>query len=392
MCRIFHEFFSCQFVFFVVKKNSSVTHALPFTKQGYNCMILGIIGLPQTGKKTIFELLTGIPAGKAPTKDGITHGIAPVRDARVDTLSAMFNPKKTKYAEFELALPPDLQPDNARTASWLDPIRRTDALIHVVRAFESDSVFHILNTVDPARDIETVELEFLFADLAMTELRIERINKELRIKASPQKEKEKEVIERCHAQLQEEKPLRNLEFNAEEMKLIRSLQFLTLKPMVTVINVGENLEEEKAKHKALSDMLLARGDTVVFLSAAIEQEMLEIEEAEREAFMADLGLTEPASHRLSRSAYSCLGLISFFTCGPDEVRAWPIPAGCTAPEAAGKIHSDLQRGFIRAETIRYDELIKAGSEKAAREAKLHKLNGKDYIVQDGDIIEIRFNV
>ena len=355
-------------------------------------MILGIIGLPQTGKKTIFELLTGIPAGKAPTRDGITHGIAPVRDARVDTLSAMFNPKKTKYAEFELALPPDLQPDNARTASWLDPIRRTDALIHVVRAFESDSVFHILNTVDPARDIETVELEFLFADLAMTELRIERINKELRIKASPQKEKEKEVIERCHAQLQEEKPLRNLEFNTEEMKLIRSLQFLTLKPMVTVINVGENLEEEKAKHKALTDMLLARGDTVVFLSAAIEQEMLEIEEAEREAFMADLGLTEPASHRLSRSAYSCLGLISFFTCGPDEVRAWPIPAGCTAPEAAGKIHSDLQRGFIRAETIRYEELIKAGSEKAAREAKLHKLNGKDYIVQDGDIIEIRFNV
>jgi GTP-binding protein YchF len=355
-------------------------------------MILGIIGLPQTGKKTIFELLTGLPASKAPTRDGITHGIASVRDARIDRLSAMFKPKKTKYAEFELALPPDLQPDSTRSAAWLEPIRRADALIHVVRAFAADNVFHILNSVDPARDIETVELEFLFADLAMTELRLERINKELRIKPSPQKEKEREVIQRCQAQLQEEKPLRDLEFNSEEIKLIRSLQFLTLKPMLTVINVGENLAEEKIKQQALADMLLARGDTVLFLSAAIEQEMLELEESERGAFMADLGLTEPAAHRLSRAAYSCLGLISFFTCGPDEVRAWPIPADCTAPEAAGKIHSDLQRGFIRAETIRYEELMQAGSEKAAREAKLHRLNGKDYIVQDGDIIEIRFNV
>ncbi len=355
-------------------------------------MNLGIIGLPQVGKKTVFQLLTGLAAEKAPTKDGITHGLAAVRDARVEILSAMYKPKKTKFAEFELVLPPDIQPDSARSASWLEPIRRTEALIHVVRAFAADNVFHLLNTVNPARDIETVELEFLFADLAMTELRLERLQKELRVKSTPQKEKEKEVISRCRAQLEKELPLRNLEFNEEEMRLIRSLQFLTLKPMLTVINVGEDLTAGQADNADLVEMLQNRGDTVVFLSAAIEQELLALEEGERAAFMADLGLQEPAAHRLSRSAYNCLGLISFFTCGPDEVRAWTIPEGFTAPEAAGRIHSDLQRGFIRAETIAYDDLLRAGSEKAAKEAKLYKLHGKDYLVKDGDIIEIRFNV
>ncbi len=176
------------------------------------------------------------------------------------------------------------------------------------------------------------------------------------------------------------------------MKLIRSLQFLTLKPLITVINVGEDFQAEVKAHEELAAKLTARGDTVVFLSAAIEEELSELEESEREGFMADLGLTEPAAHRLSRSAYECLGLISFFTCGPDEVRAWSLTKGSTAPEAAGRIHTDLERGFIRAETISYDELVKAGSEKAAKEAKLYKLNGKDYIVKDGDVIEIRFNV
>ena len=355
-------------------------------------MNLGLIGLPQVGKKTVFQLLTGLSAEKAPTKDGLTHGIATVRDPRVDVLSAMFKPKRTKYAEIELELPPDIQPDNSRSAAWLEPIRRTDGLIHVVRAFESDQVYHILNSVDPARDVETVELEFLFADLDMTEKRLERLNKEARIKPTPQKEKEKEIIERCHAQLEAEQPLRNLEFTEEEMKVIRSLQFLTLKPLITVINVGEDFQAEVKAHEELAAKLTARGDTVVFLSAAIEEELGELEESEREGFMADLGLTEPATHRLSRSAYECLGLISFFTCGPDEVRAWSLTRGSTAPEAAGRIHTDLERGFIRAETISYDELVKAGSEKAAKEAKLYKLNGKDYIVRDGDVIEIRFNV
>ena len=355
-------------------------------------MNLGIIGLPQTGKKTVFQLLTGLAAEKAPTKDGITHGIASVRDPRVDKLSAMFKPKRTKYAEFEVDLPPDIMPDNARSAAWLDPMRHTDAFVHVVRAFESDKVYHVLNSVEPDRDVDSVDLEFLFADLAMTEQRLERLAKDIRIKPTPQKEQEREVISRCHAQLEAEQPLRNLEFAEEEMKLIRSLQFFTLKPMLTVLNVGEDLKAGEAKYADLAAKLRARGDTVIFLSAAIEEELAEMEEEERKAFMEDLGLNEPASHRLSRAAYQCLGLISFFTCGPDEVKAWPLAAGSTAPEAAGKIHTDLERGFIRAETIAYEELVKAGSEKNAKEAKLFKLNGKEYIVQDGDVIEIRFNV
>lgn len=355
-------------------------------------MNLGIIGLPQTGKKTVFQLLTGLSAEKAPTKDGITHGIASVRDPRVDKLSEMFKPKRTKYAEFEVDLPPDIMPDSGRSAAWLEPMRHVDAFIHVVRAFESDNVYHVLNSVDPSRDVDTVDLEFLFADLAMTEQRLERLAKDIRLKPTPQKEQEKEIISRCHAQLEAEQPLRNLTFTEEEMKIIRSLQFLTLKPMVVVLNVGEDLAEGEKQNAELAAKLRARGDTVIFLSAAIEEELSEMAEDERKEFMEDLGLTEPASHRLSRAAYQCLGLISFFTCGPDECRAWPLTAGSTAPEAAGKIHSDLERGFIRAETISYDELVKAGSEKAAKEAKLHKLNGKDYIVQDGDVIEIRFNV
>lgn len=355
-------------------------------------MNLGIIGLPQTGKKTVFQLLTGIPAEKAPTKDGIIHGIAAVHDPRIDKLSAMYKPKRTKYAEFEVDLPPDIMPESARTATWLDPMRKADAFIHVVRAFESDKVYHVLNSVDPVRDVDSVDLEFLFADLAMTEQRIERLKKDIRIKPTPQKEEELEVITRCHDHLESEKPLRGMAFTDEEMKLIRSLQFLTLKPMLTVLNVGEDLKAEESKYAALANSLRKRGDTVLFLSAAIEEELAEMSTDEQEAFMEDLGLDEPASHRLSRAAYQCLGLISFFTGGPDEVKAWPLPAGSTAPEAAGKIHTDMERGFIRADTIPCDALLKAGSEKAARDAKLFKLNGKEYIVQDGDVIEIRFSV
>lgn len=355
-------------------------------------MNLGIIGLPQTGKKTVFQLLTGLAAEKAPTKDGIIRGIASVRDPRIDKLSEMFKPKRTKYAEFDVDLPPDIMPDSGRSAAWLEPMRHTDAFIHVVRAFESENVYHVLNSVDPNRDVDTVDLEFLFADLAMTEQRLERLAKDIRIKPTPQKEMERQIIQRCYAQLEAEQPLRNLDFSEEDMKVIRSLQFLTLKPMLTVLNVGEDLAAEEAKYADLAARLRARGDTVIFLSAAIEEELAEMAEEERKDFMVDLGLTEPASHRLSRAAYQCLGLISFFTCGPDEVRAWPLAAGSTAPAAAGKIHTDLERGFIRAETITYDELVKAGSEKAAKEAKLFKLNGKEYIVQDGDVIEIRFSV
>lgn len=356
-------------------------------------MNLGIIGLPAAGKKTVFRLLTGIRAEKAPTRDGLTLGVASVRDPRIDRLSAMYNPKKTRYAEFEIALPPDLQPDTARGAAWLEPIRRSDALILVVRAFAADHVFHIQGSVDPVRDVDLIEMEFLLADLALAEARLQRMDKERKAKAFDAiREREYNVIKRCYDHLHTETPLRTLAIGEEDLKLIRSLQFLTLKPFVVVLNVGEDLQAAERDLAGLADGLRAQGAEVAFLSAAIEQEIAELADDERAAFMQDLGLAEPAAHRLSRAAYQALGLISFFTVGPDEVRAWPVRQGATAPEAAGRIHSDLERGFIRADTVAYEALIAAGSEKAAREANQYRLNGKDYIVRDGDIIEIRFNV
>lgn len=367
------------------------TPAYLFEKGDFH-MDLGIIGLPQVGKKTIFRLLTGVPAEKAPKKDGIAYGIAPVRDARIDRLSAMYNPKRTRYAEFDIALPPDVQPNAARNAVWLDPIRRSDALIHVIRAFEADHIFHIEGSVDPVRDVELVDMEFLLADLHLVETRLQRMAKEAVRKGDAGREREKDVLERCLAHLESEKPLRGLELSAEDLKTVSSLQFLTLKPIVSVLNVGEDLAAAREEYAELGESLAQGGAQVVFLSAAIEEELAELDSEERESFMADLGLDEPAAHRLSRAAYECLGLISFFTVGPDEVRAWPVRQGAKAPEAAGRIHSDLERGFIRAETVHYDDLIEAGSEKRAREANKYVLNGKDYVVRDGDCLEIRFSV
>jgi len=356
-------------------------------------MELAILGLPQTGKKTLFQLLTGVAAEKAPTKDGMTRGIAPVRDPRIDKLSAMYNPKRTRYAEFAITLIPDIQPETSRSATWLDAIRNSDALLHVVRAFAADDVFHVVGSVDPQRDIELVNMELLFADLAMVETRLNRLEKDKTRKASDRdKQREKDLLERCRDHLEQEQPLRTMTLSDDELGQLRSLQFLTRKPMVVVINTGEQSAEDSSELQTLVARTEAQVGTVVLLSAAIEAEIAELPDDERLEFMQDLGLSEPAAHRLSRAAYDCLGLISFFTVGPDEVRAWTVRRGAKAPEAASKIHSDLERGFIRAETIACTTLLAAGSEKAAHEAKAFVLNGKEYVVNDGDVINIRFNV
>ncbi len=354
-------------------------------------MNLGIIGLPQVGKKTIFNLLTGVAADKAPKRSNIAYAVAPVKDPRVDRLSAMYQPKKTKYAEFEIALPPDVQPDTAREADWLPPLRTAEGLVHVVRAFESANVFHVKGNVDPARDLDLVDAELLFADLALADKRLIRIERET-TKRTQLTDREKAVLERCKAHLENGHALRSLDLAADDLKLVASLQFLTLKPLIMVINGGEDVAAAERQWQDLAARMRAQQAVVVFLSAAIEAEIKELPADERDAFMKDLGLAEPAAHRLSRSIYESLGLISFFTVGPDEVRAWPLRRGSTAVQAAGKIHSDLERGFIRADTIAYDDLLRAGSEKAARAANLYHLHGKEYPVADGDIIEIRFSV
>ncbi len=357
-------------------------------------MNLGIIGLPQVGKKTVFDILTGIAPEKAPRKAGVAYGVAPVRDPRIDRLSAMYQPRRTRYAEFEIALPPDLVPNSSRSAEWLDPLRQVDAFIHVIRAFDSPTAFHLLGEVDPERDLATVETELLFADLELVEKRLQRMAKENRGTADPAKDREKSLLEKFRQHLEAEKSLRTFEVAGDDRKIVDNLQFMTLKPLIAVFNCSDEFPEREGaqRYRHLAEILRENGAEVLFMNAEIEQEISQLEPGEQLEFMRELGIEEPAAHRLSRAAYQSLGLLSFFTVGPDEVRAWPLRQGATAPEAAGRIHSDLARGFIRAETIAYEQLNEAGSEKAAKAANLFRLNGKDYIVKDGDILNIRFNV
>jgi ribosome-binding ATPase len=354
-------------------------------------MKLAIIGLPQVGKKTVFQILTGLPAAKAPTKDGIAHAVAVVRDPRIDRLSEMFQPKKTRYAEFDMILPPDIEPEATRSAGWLEAIRKAEGLLHIVRAFSSPNVFHISGSVDPARDLELVDMELLLADLDLVEKRLARMAKEHQ-KSNVAQERERQILERFKTHLESEKPLRVMGLSQDELRTIRSLNFLTLQPLVVALNVDDNYARAQEQYRPLAQQIEKNGATVVFLSAALEEEISELPAEEQSPFLDEMGIDEPASHRLSRAAFQSLGLISFFTVGPDEVRAWPVERGVLAPQAAGRIHTDLERGFIRAEIITYDELVKAGSEKAAHEANLYRVKGKEYEVQDGEVVHIRFNV
>lgn len=355
-------------------------------------MELGLLGLAQAGKKTVFTLLTGMPAETASKRRGIRYGAAAVRDRRIDRLSAMYRPKRTKYAEFGISLLPDVQPGATTSSEWLEPLRGVDAFLLVIRAFEDPSIFHPAGNVDPARDIADLDAELLLGDLGIIESRLNRIAKENRTVRTPQHAREAAVLEKCQAHLEAEKPLRTLELTPEQERAVVQLGFLSRKPVVTVLNVGEDLAAGAAALAPLMQRLEENGGTVVVLSASIEAELAELAPEEQGEFMQEMGFEEPAAHRLSRAAFEALGLISFFTVGPDEVRAWPLRRGSTAPGAAGVIHSDLERGFIRAEVTTCEELLDAGSEKAAREANLFSLKGKEYIVEDGDVLEIRFSV
>lgn len=355
-------------------------------------MNLGIIGLPQSGKKTIFKLLTGQSADKAASKHGIRYGIAPVKDPRIDRLSEMYQPKKTRYAEFEIALPPDITPNAARTADWLEPLRKVDAFLHVVRAFEDPGIYHVEGDVNPERDVTLVDTEILLADLDLVEKRLERLRKETK-KNDVAGRQQLEVLEKCRDALEAEQPLRSADLSDDDMTVLQNLQLLTLKPVTVVFNIGDDFDKAVSDLKELEENLTGRQETtIVYISAGIESEIIDLDEAEQESFMEDMGVKELASHRLSRAAYQSLGLISFFTVGPDEVRAWPVREGAAAPEAAGKVHSDIQRGFIRAETVAYGDLIEAGSEAEAKKRNVMRAQGKDYVVKSGDVINFRFNV
>jgi GTP-binding protein YchF len=366
-------------------------------------LVSTITGLPYVGKTTLFNLLTGGHAstGAFAGAEGETNvGVAKVPDERVDRLAVLFKPKKTTYAEVtyrDLGLAHSAEKGQGISTQKLGDLRSSDALVHVVRAFRDPSVPHVDTTIDPVRDVAAVELELLFADHAVVERRLERIEPEIRTAKGPEKEareRERRVLQKAMAALDSETPLRDIGLDEDERKAIRGYRFLTLQPQLVVANIDES---DVAKPDAVLAPLRAaaakhKGMAVVPVCAKLEAEIAELPADEAVAFRAELGVTEPALHRIVRATYDLLGMISFFTTGEDEVRAWTIAANTPAQQAAGAIHSDLERGFIRAEVIRWDELLKAGSEANAKKLGIMRTEGKTHTVQDGECLHVLFNV
>ena len=358
-------------------------------------MRLALFGFPQTGKSTLFQLLTGVePAGYG-GRGEVQTGITKVPDPRLIKLREMYAPKKFTPATVEYLDLAGIEKGEAAKSLPLDQLRTADALVHVVRAFEDDGISHVEGALVPARDISTMEVEFILADYGVVEKRIEKLKLQIRKLNKDEDKKELGLLERCLTHLEDEKPLRDIELNVNERKVLRGYTFLSLKPLLIVVNAGEDAASKLGEGAAAFGLLerSQRPHTeVVAMSAQIEAEISQLDEADATSFRADLGIEEPALDRLIRASYKLLGQISFFTVGEDECRAWTIPADSPAKQAGGAIHSDIERGFIRAEVIHWDALLTAGSWAAGREAATLKLEGKEYPIQDGDVINFRFNV
>lgn len=345
-------------------------------------MKIALIGLPQAGRKTLFTLLTGrtVPEARKPGES--IEGIAAIRDERVDRLTDLFKPKRKVYAENHFVLCPDAV-TGADSRGWLDAARRCDLLCLVVRAFESDQVYHPEGSVDAARDEDNLRTELLFADMELVEKRLVRMAKEARAGIGADQKTEQETLQACMVALEAGKPLTSLTFDPPALASIRSLGLLTLIPLMVLHNVSE---------ADLGSAAAASGGPLA-LSCQIEQEIAGIaDEAERQEYMEAIGIRQPGLDRVNAAAYDALGLMSFYTAGKDECRAWTIRKGSPAPVAGGKIHSDIERGFIRVEVIKYTDFIEAGSEHAAKERGKMLTKGKDYIIEDGDICHFLFNV
>src|SRR5271167_336742 len=352
-------------------------------------MQTGIIGLPQVGKTTLFRILTraNIDAKGAQA----THvGVAKVPEPRLLELAKLYNPKKITYASVQYVDLPGVQKERMRES--LATLRDVDAIAHVIRVFDDPSVPHSEGTIDPVRDATNLDLELILSDHEQITKRLERLEKDLKKKKDPQFELEKTVLEKCKAHLEAEKPLRELELTPEERKPIGGFLFLSQRPMLYVLNLGDDeaSEMDKAVRKHKLSVLEGRPNTaVVAVCGRLEAELAEMEEREAAELLASYGLKEPGLNRLIRATYDLMGLISFFTAGEPEVRAWTIRKESTAVKAAGAIHSDIEKGFIRAEVVRCADLLAAGSLAVAKERAQVRLEGKEYIVQEGDVILFR---
>jgi GTP-binding protein YchF len=345
------------------------------------------------GKTSLFKILTKAKLEERGHSREAHIGVARVPDERLDKLSELYSPKKTTYASVEFVDVAAIGQEALKETAFLTSLRNVDALIHVLRAFEDDAIPHV-GPIDPLRDIKNVEFDLMISDLTQIEKRLERLEKDLKKGHTGELDREQALLLRSKEALEKEQPLRELEMTAEEKRLIKGFMFLSQKPILYALNIGESttlgtdLESAVSRFK-LDEVAKRPNAGATAICGKVEAELAEMDDAEAEDFLSSYGLTESGLVRLIRQSYQLLGLISFFTAGEDECRAWTVPVGSKAPQAAGAIHTDLEHHFIRAETIRWDVLLAAGSEAAARSQGTLRLEGKEYIVQDGDIMHIR---
>lgn len=357
-------------------------------------MKIGIIGLKSSGKTTLFNALTGQEAqtGYGANRLEVNMGTVPVPDERLDRLTAIFEPKRQVNATVEYVDVAGVEGEGAMDPAVLNQIKVTDALLVVVRAFEDANVIHPFDSVDPLRDFQNLMEEFILSDQAIAENRIGKLEKIVQGSKTAPERTEYDLLQRIVKHLEDMKPIREMTLSEEQRRMVRGFQFLTQKPILVVINTGEGQDGQAILdqfHKVSDDMQDVDGMVV---SAQIEMEISQLPDDERDMFMEDLGITSLAKNRVLQTSYDLLGYMSFFTVGPDECRAWTIREGTIAQKAAGEIHSDIERGFIRAETVHYDDFIAAGSLTKCKDEGKMRLEGKEYIVRNGDIINFRFNV